>query len=53
MYECNSNVYNCGSFGSHEEAQDVFAVCGGVDNDVHALDGDGDGVACENLGISG
>ena len=48
-YECNSNVYNCGSFGSREEAQDVFEVCGGVVNDIHSLDGDGDGLACESL----
>ena len=49
-YECNSNVYNCGSFDSREDAQDVFDVCGGVDNDVHGLDGDGDGLACEGMG---
>ena len=49
VYECNSNVYNCGSFGSWEEAQNLFEVCGGVGNDVHALDGDDDGVVCEGL----
>ena len=47
VYECNSNVYNCGSFGSWEEAQDLFEVCGV--GDVHGLDGDGDGVVCEGL----
>jgi len=49
VYECNSNVYNCGSFESQEEAQDVFEACGGDENDVHALDGDDDGVVCEGL----
>ena len=48
-YECNSNVYNCGSFDSREDAQSVFDVCGGVDNDIHYLDGDKDGIACEGL----
>ena len=27
---CDSNVYNCGDFDSHNEAQEVFEVCGGV-----------------------
>ena len=49
-YECNSNVYNCGSFDSQGDAQDLFEVCGGVGNDVHRLDSDGDGVVCESLG---
>ena len=48
-YDCDSNVYNCGSFDSRADAQDLFDVCGGVDNDVHSLDGDGDGLACEGL----
>jgi len=48
-YICSSNYYNCGDFSTHAEAQDVFESCGGVDNDVHWLDGDGDGIACETL----
>ena len=48
-YNCGLNVYNCGSFDSRVDAQDVFDDCGGVENDVHALDGDGDGFACEGL----
>jgi len=48
-YVCSSDFYNCGDFDSHSEAQGVFEVCGGVDGDVHRLDGDGDGVACEGL----
>jgi len=46
---CDYDFYDCEDFGSQEEAQDVFEVCGGIDNDVHALDGDKDGVACEFL----
>jgi len=48
-YECSSNVYNCGDFSTHTEAQEVFESCGGVDNDVHLLDRDEDGIACESL----
>jgi len=48
-YECSSNIYNCGDFLTHTDAQAVFEKCGGVGNDIHRLDGDGDGVACENL----
>ena len=49
-YDCSSNVYNCGDFKTHAEAQKVFEACGGVNNDVHKLDRDGDGDACETLG---
>ncbi len=48
-YVCSTNVYNCGDFSSQEEAQEVFETCGGTDNDVHWLDGDKDGIACESL----
>jgi len=48
-YICNSDSYNCGDFDTHNEAQAVFEVCGGVGNDVHGLDGDNDGIACESL----
>jgi len=46
---CGSDIYNCGDFESHDEAQAVFEGCGGVGNDVHRLDRDEDGVACESL----
>ncbi|MFH1290862.1 MAG: thermonuclease family protein [Nanoarchaeota archaeon] len=48
-YVCDKNEYNCGDFSSHDEAQMVFEFCGGADNDVHVLDKDGDGDACESL----
>jgi len=46
---CSSNTYNCTDFKTHAEAQKVFEYCGGVNNDVHRLDQDKDGVACESL----
>lgn len=48
-YSCSSNIYNCSDFSTHDEAQAVFEACGGVSNDVHGLDNDSDGLACENL----
>ena len=48
-YTCSSNVYNCSEFATHAEAQVAFEKCGGVNNDVHRLDADKDGLACESL----
>lgn len=48
-YVCNSNTYNCTDFGTQAEAQNVYDLCGGVSNDIHRLDSDSDGVACESL----
>ncbi len=41
--------YNCEDFGTWEEAQEVFESAGGIENDVHRLDRDKDGIACEAL----
>lgn len=46
---CSYNAYNCSDFTTHAEAQEVFEYCGGIDNDIHRLDGDNDGIACEAL----
>jgi micrococcal nuclease len=46
---CSSNVYNCGDFTTHAQAQATYEYCGGVDNDIHRLDKDKDGQACESL----
>jgi len=46
---CSYNAYNCSNFSTHAEAQATFESCGGIANDVHRLDGDGDGIACESL----
>lgn len=48
-YICSSNIYNCDDFMTHAEAQKVFEMCGGVLKDVHGLDRDKDGLACETL----
>jgi hypothetical protein len=44
---CGYNAYNCADFKTHAEAQKVFRECGA--NDIHHLDGDDDGLACETL----
>ncbi len=46
---CSYNAYNCSDFSTHAEAQRAFETCGGVSNDIHRLDGDKDGAACESL----
>ncbi len=46
---CSYNAYNCSDFSTHAEAQRVFDYCGGVTNDIHRLDADKDGLACESL----
>ena len=49
ILECSENQYDCEDFETQAEAQEMFEFCGGVDNDIHYLDGDDDGVACETL----
>lgn len=47
---CTSNTYNCPDFTTHHEAQACYAYC--VEQgagDIHRLDGNGDGQACESL----
>lgn len=48
-YICSYNTYNCTDFKTQKEAQTVFEACGGTSNDIHRLDADKDGVACESL----
>ncbi len=48
-YTCSSNTYSCTDFTTRAEAQHVFDLCGGASNDIHKLDQDGDGEACETL----
>lgn len=48
--ECESNKYNCPDFKTHAEAQAVYECClKKVGTDVHRLDQDKDGLACESL----
>ncbi len=46
--ECQSETnFNCDNFKYQDEAQDLFDACGGVENDIHGLDRDKDGMVCE------
>jgi len=42
--ECRANIYNCDDFATQKEAQEMLLLCG---QDIHKLDRDKDGVACE------
>ena len=46
---CSYDACNCSDFENRAEAQRIFDICGGVSNDIHRLDGDGNGIACESL----
>lgn len=47
---CNNNIYDCGDFATHQEAQDLYNCCiQKIGYDVHGLDRDKDGSACESL----
>jgi hypothetical protein len=49
LEKCSYNMYNCENFKTHQEAQKLYELYGGVNNDVHHLDRDLDGLACETL----
>lgn len=47
---CSGNIYNCGDFSTHAQAQACYEYCVSQGRgDVHRLDGDNDGSACESL----
>lgn len=47
--ECKEKVnFNCDNFKYQDEAQELFEACGGVENDIHGLDRDKDGLVCES-----
>jgi len=47
---CSKNNYNCSDFTTQTDAQACFDYCfAEVGEDVHSLDGGGDGVVCESL----
>ena len=48
--DCSGNIDNCGDFGTHAQAQACHDYCMGVvGTDIHKLDGNNDGSACESL----
>jgi micrococcal nuclease len=48
LCDCAYNRYNCSDFGPQADAQACHEYCQSVRGyDVHRLDGDGDGIACE------
>lgn len=47
--DCTKNLMNCSNFQYQEDAQDFFTKCGGTQNDVSRLDGNNDGIACNDL----
>ncbi|MGB1249964.1 MAG: thermonuclease family protein [Candidatus Promineifilaceae bacterium] len=47
---CEYNAYNCRDFNDQSEAQACYVFClDEVNEDVHKLDGGGDGLVCESL----
>ncbi len=44
-----TDEYNCADFSTQAEAQAFFIKAGGVSNDTNRLDGNKDGVACQDL----
>jgi len=46
-YKCYADLYNCEDFATQSEAQYVLELCGPMD--IHRLDQNFDGKACENL----
>ncbi len=49
---CSGNMFNCSDFGSQSEAQAMYEYCWSLGRgDIHRLDGDNDGIACEALAL--
>jgi|SRR3989344_4600950 len=49
---CTANRYDCSDFRNLEDAQDIYEMCRDFQDgipDVHQLDRDGDGIACESM----
>ena len=48
--DCSGDIYNCSDFATQAQAQACYDYCVAQGHgDVHRLDGDGDGIACEWL----
>ncbi len=47
--DCSGNIYNCADFASTSEAQSCYNYCiSQGKGDIHRLDADNDGLACES-----
>lgn len=46
---CNTDIYNCSDFNTQREAQTCFNYCNPRRGDIHKLDADNNGQACESL----
>ena len=47
---CSKNTYNCKDFDTQDAAQTCYTVClEQTGEDIHHLDGGGDGIVCESL----
>lgn len=48
--DCSADIYNCSDFATQAQAQACYDYCVAQGaGDIHKLDGDGDGTACESL----
>lgn len=46
--DCESDKYNCSDFKSRKEAREIYKCCmDKIGRDIHKLDQDRDGLACE------
>jgi hypothetical protein len=49
-YSCSEDTLNCGDFATQAQAQAAFEYCmAKVGKDIHRLDDDNNGIACEHL----
>ncbi|MGE3487903.1 MAG: excalibur calcium-binding domain-containing protein [Nitrospira sp.] len=50
LYICDHDAYNCSDFNTQGEAQAVYDYCAVLGfGDIHKLDSNNDGEACESL----
>jgi hypothetical protein len=48
--DCSGDIYDCSDFSTHTEAQVCYEYCKSLGRgDIHCLDRDDDGIACESL----
>lgn len=53
LCSCDGNLYNCSDFATQCEAQACYEKClAETGQDIHQLDRDNDGIACESLPLS-